>query len=269
MSHVEADIIQRLTEIFAYQPVFEEKSQELTGQVTELSRQIQDLKFQLQAVNAQDKKSPITINNNIMVIQFQVNLLRRMVLTLDINERLNLNKLILGCALLFYGNADSNHAADPLFNNLKTYRGQLAEKIITDSADKKSKVYESAGIGGQIQSLGTMHGTEGIDRLNELNKRASEAAIAQEGLNIHLHRNMRTSNLLDKLFHMADMPSSGVQGSPGILKGGYQKSFGTTSPLLRPLGLTHTPEGEILVVDRDHHRICRFSAKGARQERPW
>ena len=93
------DLIQKMSKILESQTGYNEKNWELQEQLNGLQKQRRDLNQQLKHINPQDNKTPISINNNGSIIDFQIGLLRRMILTLEINESHNLNRLITGSAL--------------------------------------------------------------------------------------------------------------------------------------------------------------------------
>ena len=91
---------EKLFQVLESQTNYDAKNKELEDQLNDLYSQYGDLNQQLKHVNPQDKRSPISINNNISIVNFQISLLRRMILTLEINENHNINRLITGSALL-------------------------------------------------------------------------------------------------------------------------------------------------------------------------
>ena len=99
LANQKSELVAQCLAVLKAQSVFEEKSVELLGQLDDMERQRRDLDVQLRQVGTEDKTTPIGINNNIAVFEFQLNLIRRMVKGLDINENLNLYRLVSGAAL--------------------------------------------------------------------------------------------------------------------------------------------------------------------------
>ncbi len=92
--------ISQLQKILHNQDSFGENLEELFQQLNAIASQKLELQNSLRQVPPQDRKSPINIQNNITIVEYQISLLRRMILTLQLNEDQNLARFITGCALL-------------------------------------------------------------------------------------------------------------------------------------------------------------------------
>ena len=57
---------QKISQILKSQASYDEKNQELQGQLKDLHKQRRELNQQLKHVSPQDKRTPIKINNNIL-----------------------------------------------------------------------------------------------------------------------------------------------------------------------------------------------------------
>ena len=121
------------------QSIFEEKSGELLNQLDDMERQRRDLDAQQRQVGTEDKITPIGINNNIAVFEFQLNLIRRMIKGLDINEDLNLHRLIAGAALAQVLNQPHDNAQ--LFNELANYAKKLNNDTVGNFPREKIKIF--------------------------------------------------------------------------------------------------------------------------------
>ncbi|MEC9019211.1 MAG: NHL repeat-containing protein [Nitrospinota bacterium] len=122
------------------QSVFQDKTEELLIQLDELGQQRRDLDAQLKQVGMEDKTTPISIYNNIAIIEFQLNLMRRMIKGIEINENLNLHQLVVGSAIvktLNPGQQDSQ-----LFDAIKSYSEKIKIQIQEIFRERRSKHFE-------------------------------------------------------------------------------------------------------------------------------
>ena len=82
------NFIQQVSQVRESQTNYDNKNQELKEQLKDLHKQRRDLNQQLKLANPQDKKNSISINNNFFIVDFQIKLLLRMILTLEVNENI-------------------------------------------------------------------------------------------------------------------------------------------------------------------------------------
>ena len=92
---IPGNFIQQVSQVLESQTNYDNKNQELKEQLKDLHKQRRDLNQQLKLANPQDKKNFISINNNFFIVDFQIKLLLRMILTLEVNENNNINKAII------------------------------------------------------------------------------------------------------------------------------------------------------------------------------
>ena len=103
------------------------------------SRQKQELETKALRVNPQDKQSPITLQNNISVVNFQVSVLRRMALTMEINEANNLFRLAIGTGLLICSEKYRNHPeASRLLKALNSFHADMEKTIDQALQERKT-----------------------------------------------------------------------------------------------------------------------------------
>ncbi|MFQ5449702.1 MAG: hypothetical protein ACE5E9_03685 [Nitrospinaceae bacterium] len=259
---------ERLLKILHHQTVYEIKYQEISRQLETLTRQKQELDAKLNHVNPQDKKTPITLQNNIAVLEFQMNLLRRMILTLGINEANNLCRLILGFSLLISSkNSKPPSAVEPLVAAIKSHQSELEEKIEGDLRDRKTRVFEVSRLTGVLEATDLAPSAGDLDQFMETQKQLGQTQASLEQLESGLERAFKARALVNKLFECGPMTGETggfpVGNSSGLkFKFSFWKNGPRHGEFLKPYGIAHSPEGELLVADYDHHQIYRFSAEG-------
>ena len=256
----------RLLEIHRNQAVFAEKASELFQQLEEISLQKLQLESNLKQIHPQDKKSPITIQNNITLVEYQISLIRRMILTLEINEANNLLQLITGCGVLVWGaNRRDSEPARDLAAALESSRTALEEQIRQGLKDRKSRYFESSGLNQRLSEIENRPDPGNIDQAADIRNRITVQQGLLERTELELQRSFKTANLLDKLFDFWKK-TAGSSSPPVPPPLHFQFSFGAGGPFsggyLRPYGIGHTRQGDLLVADYDNHRVLRFSSQG-------
>ena len=107
------------------QSVFDNKYLELLNQLNDLEGARRNLDANLRQVGSEDKATPIGIHHNIAIMNFQLNLLRRMIRGIDINENLNLHRLVAGSAIVKVLNPEDSK----LLDQITSYSRSLDDKI--------------------------------------------------------------------------------------------------------------------------------------------
>ncbi len=264
--------ISQLKAILDNQDSFSEKSEELFQQLNAIASQKLELQNSLLQVPPQDRKSPINIENNITMVEYQISLLRRMVLTLELNEDQNLARLITGCTLLTMadnGPADSP-TAQSFFKDLQSMHLKLDEKIHQGLNTRKSGFFETSRLNGELTELDASHEMKDINRSAEIRNLLMSNQITNEKIESNLNRHCKTANQLNQLFTIWRQSSfQNFAESPHNGELDFKFSFAVDGPFsgeaMRPQGLTHTSEGDLLVADYDQHRILRFDSSGLYQ----
>ena len=245
------------------QAAYQEKAQELFQQLEDMLRQQRDLDIQLKQTRVEDKVSPITINDNIAIVQFQINLIRRMIMSLDINQSLNLHRLVLAGAFLSLADNESSEAQQ-FFQVFNDYRSQRDNQIRETSKSRKENVFKVSALTGQIEELESNYE---ISKISDSAKIEDENMRAQIDLSLcefEYQRNSRIKNTLDKLVEFRHRLS--LSGNP--LKTCFREirilemanvRIGHT---LAPQGIRHNQNGDLLVASYDNHRVYSYSPEG-------
>lgn len=251
--------------VFDTLAVFEQKTQEIFKEVESSILKRHELNVKAKKANPLDKKEPIHLTMNICILDFQIALLRRIVKTLGINEISNVTRLIVGGALLSGGNPAISAQTRELFDKLQAYREAMWKKSGDLMAQRKALFYEKASLDVRLLSDLSSFGPSAINQVDQVKNRLVEVNVALDQAEVNLIRCARAKNLLDKLF---DFKSAMEGGSPSsaanIMK--FQYSFGgggsEAGNFTYPIGIAHTSEGEILVVDHNKHSVQKFSRDG-------
>ncbi|MCH8156575.1 MAG: hypothetical protein IID18_02290, partial [Nitrospinae bacterium] len=250
---------QKLVEVLDAQDGYEEKNEELFQQLKDLSRQRRDLDTQLKNVAPNDKRTPLSIGNNVAIVDFQITLLKRMILTLEVNEAHNLNKLILGAALVAAHEKTGNSPpAKTLFEKLTTYRTQEEQRVTSLAQKRKSIIFQVVDLTGQQESLNLGQNIEAIDRSVQLAEEIAEVQIEQENLEFNLLRHARICNRLNRLFGFFKETGAYEKAAPAsILVPAFGHAITRTGPAMgtptQPMGLAFDPEGNLFLVDQENH----------------
>lgn len=247
------------------QSVFDEKSGELLNQLDDMGRQRRDLDAQMRQVRTEDKITPINIANNMAILDFQTNLVRRMVKGLDINENLALHRLILGTAIVYVLNSSKeNSLVKQLFEELTSYFRKLENDLTKFCRERKSKYFELSGLNGQQKQLESEHEISSIDASIKIEESIFAVKADLDRLELGFQRSARTKNLLDLILNFTEenrlVPQTPLRQVFSLGKAGSE--IGLT---IAPQGLTHNSHGELLVADYEHSRIYCFSPEGKYQ----
>ncbi|KMP12247.1 hypothetical protein UZ36_01425 [Candidatus Nitromaritima sp. SCGC AAA799-C22] len=259
---------QKLVEVLDAQTAYEEKNRELLQQLDDLNKQRRDLDKQLKQVNPQDKRTPITLNNNIAIVEFQVALLRRMILTLEVNENRNFNRLILGSALLAANEKTGNHpTAKDFYKKLADFHSQEQQLVETFSRERKSANFQWVDLASQQTLLNLGENIETIDRSIQLGEELADAHMKLENLEFNLMLHARTRNRLSRLFDfLRDTGAYDKTASFAPLAPAFGHTLTRTGPqigtLAQPMGLAFDPEGHLFMVDEENHHVCRITQHG-------
>jgi DNA-binding beta-propeller fold protein YncE len=241
------------------QSVFEEKSEDLLNQLNDMELQRKDLDAQQRQVGTEDKTTPLGIYNNIAIFDFQLNLIRRMIKGLDVNENLNLHRLIAGAALAQVLNQPKDNAQ--LFDELATYAKKLDSDTLEFSRGRKTKFFELAALRLQQKQLESAHDIAAIDASIKVNADITQLQANVDRLELKLKRSMRSKSLLDLILTFAkkntSAPETQLKQVFSISKVGPEIGLPLT-----PQGLTYNSKGNLLVADSENHRIYCYSSEG-------
>ena len=245
------------------QVTYQEKSQELFQQLEEILRQRNDLDVQLKQTKVEDKISPITVSDNIAIVQFQINLIRRMVMSLDINQSLNLHRLVLAGAFLSLPGND-NSTAQQFFQAFNDYHIQLDNKIRENSKSRKQNTFKLSALSGQVNEIGSKYNISGISDSIKIEEENARAQIDLDRCEFEYQRTSRIKNTLDKLVDFRDHLSHSGNSPEEYFRETQilevaDVSIGHT---LSPQGICHKQDGGLLVASYENHRIYSYSSEG-------
>ena len=104
----------------------------------------------------EDKISPISTNDNIAILQFQINLIRRMIMSLSINQSLNLHRLVLAGAILSLEDSNSenskSHQFFQVFNDNLSQQNHQIRELAKSRKEAIFLVIDLHGQSGELNS---------------------------------------------------------------------------------------------------------------------
>ncbi len=260
--------IKTLQSTLKNQAVYETKHQEVRQQLEDLAQQKQELETNLTRVNPQDKKAPITLQNNIAVVGFQVSILRRMILTMEINETQNLCRLVTGTALLMVSENQKAHSElTNLLQSIDAFQSGLEAKIQQGLQNRKHLAFEVSRLNGDLTAINENNRVEELNQSLQMQDQMTQSQLRLEKLEHSLNRYFKIRNLLEKLLRFKEQIASEEQPNanpdPQSL---FKFSFGNSGPLTQnlpqPHGISVTRSGDLIFADYENHRVCRFSNQG-------
>lgn len=257
------ELAQCALKLMETQATYQEKSQELLQQLEEILRKRNDLDVQLKQTTVEDKISPIAVSDNIAIVQFQINLIRRMIMSLDINQSLNLHRLVLAGAFLSL-NSDENSTAQQFFQAFNDYQVQQDKKVREASKSRKENIIKLSALSSQSEELGSKYNISEISDSVRIEEENAQVQIALELCEFEHQRSSRVKNTLDRLVEFRDLLSHSGNSS----KTGFREtqifeianvSIGHT---LSPQGICHNEDGDLLVASYENHQVYSYSPEG-------
>lgn len=260
-----AEWVSLLETILKNQTSYEQKNAELYNQMDDLRQQRLNLDIQMRQIDARDKKAPIPIQKNIEIADFKIVLLTRMLKTLDINETSNIIRMLLCGALLACTQSEKDKAlTQAVFTTIRNDRTNLDNKIKNLLIQRKAVSFEKGSTEKSLTQLDPNLNAGTLDQVLEMRKLTVNLQREIDRSEAALVRYFKIKNILSKLLDFID-----EVGSPSLPKKEFlalQYTFGMGGPVtgkfFSPMGLAHTPEGNILMVDYACHQVCRFTAQG-------
>lgn len=245
------------------QAIYQGKAQELIQQLEGIVRQRNDLSIQLKQAKVEDKVSPITINDNIAIVQFQINLIRRMIMSLDINQSINLNRLVLAGAFLSLDN-NASPSAQHFFQAFNDYHAQQDQSVREASIARKENTFKLSALFGQFEELGSKYNISEIADSVRIEGEISQTQIDLDRCEFEFQRISRVKNTLDRLIEFRnrlslteDSPEAGFR-EVQILEIANVRIGHTLSPQ----GIHHDQAGGLLVSSYENHQIYSYSPEG-------
>jgi DNA-binding beta-propeller fold protein YncE len=245
------------------QATYQEKSQELIHQLEEILRKRNDLDVQLKQTAVEDKVSPIAINDNIAIAQFQINLIRRMIMSLDINQSLNLHRLVLAGAFLSL-NSGENSTATQFFQAFNDYHIKQDKKTRETSKSRKENTFKTAALSSQVEELGSKYNISEISDSVRIEEENAQVQIALDLCEFEYQRNSRIKNTLDRLVEFRDHLSLSGSSSKASFRETRILEIANVSigHTLSPQGICHNQDGDLLVASYENHQVYSYSPEG-------
>jgi hypothetical protein len=241
------------------QSVFQDKTEELLMQLDDLGQQRRDLDAQLKKVGTEDKTTPIGIYNNIAIIDFQLNLMRRMIKGIEINENFNLHRLIIGAAIVKILNPTQEDSQ--LFDALKSYSNKIEKQIQEISQERKSKNFELLVYREKQKQLASAFKVSDIDESIKVEANIVEFQAKIERLELKFKRITKIKSLLNLILIFTEANSCEPQ-TPLKQIFLFSKAGSEIGLPLTPQGLIHNSKGDLLVTDYEQHHIYCFTSEG-------
>lgn len=259
------ELAQCALKLMETQVTYQEKSQELIHQLEEILHKRNDLDVQLKKIKVEDKVSPISTNDNIAIVQFQINLIRRMIMSLCINQSLNLHRLVLaGAFLSLEDSASENSKSRQFFQVFNDNLSQQNHQICELAKSRKESIFRVVDLHGQSGELNSKYKISEISESIRIEKELAQKAIDRDKFEFEYQRNSRIKNILDKLTEFRD-DLSPSEASPKINSREIQileKSNSAIGQILAPHGVKHNQNGDLLVIDYESHMIFNYSSQG-------
>ena len=262
------NFVQKISQILESQSNYEAKNKELQDQLKDLHKQSRDLGQQLKLVNPQDKRTPISIHNNISAVNFQISLLKRMILTLAVNEDHNINRLITGSALLATNKeVTQEQPVRSFYENLAIYHSQEETHVDSIAKQIKNFNFRFSDLKSQLSILNLEQNIENVDHSIQLENEREEIKNDLEDLKFNLFRRSRICNKLDHLCDFLRQTNSyDRERSVFELVPAIRHSLTPMGPaigtLAQPMGLAFDSSGNIFYADQENHHVSRISQSG-------
>ena len=259
---------EQLFQVLESQTNYDAKNNELEDQLSGLYGQYGSLCQQLKHVNPQDKRSPISINNNISIVNFQISLLRRMILTLEVNEDNNINRLIIGAALLASNKKMTQESsAKSFYESLAAYHSQEEIQVNRIAKEIKNLNFRLPNLKNQESNLNLEQNIEHLDLSIKLENEKEEIKNNLENLKFNFIRRSRICNRLSRLFDFLRQTSAcNKKRSVFELVPTLTQSLTPMGPaigaLAQPMGLAFDTRGNLFCVDQENHHVSRISQSG-------
>jgi len=243
------------------QATYQEKAQELIHQLEEMLSRENDLSTQLKQTRVEDKVSPITISGNIAIVQFQINLLRRMIMSLDINQSLNLHRLILAGAFLSLTDSKSP-AAQQFFDAFNGHLAQSDQQMLEASKACKENTFKLSALAGQMRDLNSKYNISEISESVRIENENTRVQIDLDRCEFELKRNSRIKNFFDRLVEFRNNLSAGSPETSLREIHFFENADVRIGHTLAPQGICHSQDGNLLVANYGNHQVFSFSPEG-------
>ena len=262
------DFTRKISEILESQRNYKEKNQELQKQLNDLNKQQRNLSQQLKQVNPQDKQAPISISNNICIVDFQVGLIRRMILTLEVNESHNINRLIIGAALVATNkNSTQESPIQSFYKKLDDYSSQEGIAVDSITEEIKNFTFQLSDLKKQQLNLRLEKNISSIDHSMQLDEEIQKIQNNLDSLEFNLIRRARTYNRLERLFVF--LKQTGIYEKERAVfdlipsfSHSLTRMGSAIGNIIQPMGLSFDSSGNLFCVDQENHHVFHISKTG-------
>ncbi len=253
------ELLRQVLRFFEEQAIYNEKHSGILQQLEQLYREKNRIDAQARSFNPQDKKAPVTQQHNLAVVNFQIGLLRRMALTLEINEARSHSRLIQSGALLLASGEEGGTANAEWIAALDDLQSKLETQTTQASETRKRQRLAISRIDGDLRSLDENQDVPDIDRSMQLRDALAEQQIAVETSEVRLNRFLKIRNRLRKL-HDAIAAQKPRRPLELTLRLSCDKTGAQSGRPLAPYGLAPCPGGGWIAADYEFHQVCVFNA---------
>jgi len=251
-----------LASIDLAQNSYEQNFESIFPQLLEIALQRPELEKKSRALDVRDRKTPLLTRDNQMILDFQTQLLMRMLHTLEVNEMSNLVRLISGCALLISVDPQGESSRE-WTRRLRTLRQETEKRV----AHFLNRWQESGLEKMQFEKLFLEEtqttDLEKIDQSQNTRTKLEQSNYEYIQARAFACRLARIRNALDRFADFADSLENHSPKDPTFQ---LKKSFGSAGlgegHLSMPFGVTHSLQGDIFVSDHFRSEILRFSPDG-------
>ncbi len=260
------EFLSKLEEMLRNLDTFQEQMESIFPQYTEIIAQKPDLEEKALRVDVRDSKTPILVRNNILILDFQAQILLRMFHTLEVNELNNLNGLIAGCALLTSEDPNQKLSSDWI-NHLNKKKSFFLEKLKKYSQVWKTTGLKKVELDSKFVQASQSNDINQIGEMQNLQKELMETNTSHLQAEKMIFRLSNIINLFNKFNSFLDKKSlSSTSTNKYSVPWNWNFSFGSFghSPgsLILPFGVTHFNNGNFLVADHAKHELIQFSQSG-------
>jgi DNA-binding beta-propeller fold protein YncE len=262
------ELAQCALKLMQTQSTYQDKFQELILQLDDMAKKRKDLNVQLKQAKSEDKISPITISDNIAIVQFQINLIRRMVMSLDINQSLNLYRLILaGAFLSLVDNKPECSEIQQFLQSFNNYHSEQDRKIRKISTSRKLCSFKLSQLNNQASELKSSYNIAEISDSLRIEDDIDRAKIDLDQLEFEYQRVSKIKNILGKLVEFRNRLSPSEENLKTTFREIQiiEKAGAEIGQTLAPQGIHYNQDGDLLVADYEHHHIYSYSQKGLYQ----
>ena len=242
--------------------MFEKTGDELMSNKESLALNKIQMETNLTKADPRDKKIPIPIRNNLLTIEFQIALVKRMIKTLEINETYNLIRFIRGTALLkSQASVNELEEVKAIFKSVADFKVSLRERLSATNVQIKENSLERGKIDKELSETIFQVEAGEIDRAVKLKEEKIRIDLLLDRMNFYFNRYSKALKLLEKI---EAVEKKDVEPDSFSLE--IQYAFGRTGvglgQLLYPTGMGLNSKGEVFVIDHDKNQIFIYSSKG-------